>query len=79
MSGDFSIFKKRTSSMRDCQEYYGKLKIKKVGFEDFKKVNFEKFILVIHVFISVCCMANIVELILKERLTVVQYDVLDEK
>ena len=65
--------------MRDCQEYYGKLKIKKVGFEDFKKFNFEKFILVIHVFISVCCMANIVELILKERLTVVQYDVLDEK
>ena len=65
----FSI-KKRPTAMRDCRDYSRKLKIK-VGFQTLKIVKFEKFTLVVLAFISVCCMAYIVEVFMKERHTLV--------
>ena len=62
---------KRATAVRNCQEYARKLKVKEVGLEALKIINFEKFILVFLAFISVCCLTYIVEVLLKERFTVV--------
>ena len=72
MSEDFIIpINKRASAIRDCQKYSRTLKIKEVGFQDLKTVNFEKFTLVFIALVSVCCMAYIIEVIMKERHTLV--------
>ena len=63
--------KPRPTAMRDCHEYTRIPKIKEVEFQALKVVNFEKFTLVFHAFISVCCMAFIVEVATKERLPLV--------
>ena len=63
--------KKRPTAMRDCRDYSRKVKVKEVGFQALKIVKFEKFTLVVLAFISVCCMAYIVEVIIKERSTLV--------
>ena len=60
---------KRSSQMRDCKQYSRKLKIKEVEFQALKVVNFEKFSLVFFAFISVCCIAYILEVSLKKRHT----------
>ena len=60
---------KRPTQMRDCKQYSRKLKIKEVEFQALKVVNFEKFTLVFLALVSVCCMAYIVEVALKERPT----------
>ena len=67
---DFFIeIKERPTQMRDCKEYSRKLKIKEVGFEDLKVVNFQKFAYVFLVLISACFMALIVEVYLKRQPT----------
>ena len=53
--------KKRTTQTKDCKEYSRKLKIKEVGFQDLKAVNFEKFARAFLILYSVCYMALIVE------------------
>ena len=44
---DFVKVKTKPTAMRNCLEYSRKLKIKDVGFLDFKVVNFKKFALVV--------------------------------
>ena len=68
----FSI-KKRPNAMRECRDYFRKLKIKELSFQALKIVNFEKFTLVFLAFISVCCMAYIVEVFMKERHTLFHF------
>lgn len=56
--------------MKDSLDYSRKL-IKEAGFKDLKVVIFFKFTLAFLALISVCCMAWIVKVTLKERPTLV--------
>ena len=59
--GYYDEIEKRPVQMRECLEYSRRLKIKEVGFENLKVVNFEKFARVFLVLFSVCYMALIIE------------------
>ena len=53
--------KKRPTQIRECKQYSKKLKIKEVGFENLKVINFQKFARVFLAFVVVCCIALIIE------------------
>ena len=65
---DFVKVKTKPTAMRNCLEYSRKLKIKDVGFLDFKVVNIQKFALVVLVFILVSFMVLMFEVDLKHDL-----------
>ena len=68
LSDGLSIeIEKRPTQMRDCLEYSRKLKLKEVGFENLKVVNFQKFACIFLVLISACFLGLIIEVYLKRR------------
>ena len=53
--------KKRLTEIIECKEYSRKLKIKEVGFEDLKVVNFKQCARVFLALVFVCSMALVIE------------------